>query len=131
MSARHRVAVVDDDHSVRKALCRLLRSFDIEAEAYESGKEFLEALRSTLPDCLVLDLRMPDMSGLELQQRLTDAGIRLPTVVITGYDDPGMQSKCLAAGAATYLRKPLDDKALLRAIEDSIVTISTSRRPQQ
>lgn len=131
MSPRHRIAVVDDDHSVRKALCRLLRSFGIEAKAYESGKEFLEALRSTLPDCVVLDLRMPDMSGLELQRRLADAGVRLPTVVITGHDEPGMRSKCLAAGASTYLRKPLDEKALLLAIEDAIAAMAVGHgRPQ-
>jgi FixJ family two-component response regulator len=130
MSARHRIAVVDDDHSVRKALCRLLRSFGIEAEAYESGKEFLDALRSTLPDCLILDLRMPDMSGLELQRRLADAGVRLPTVVITGHDEPGMQAKCLAAGAGTYLRKPLDEKALLRAIEDAIAAMAAGSGKQ-
>jgi FixJ family two-component response regulator len=130
MSARHRIAVVDDDHSVRKALCRLLRSFGIEAEAYESGKEFLEAPRSTLPDCLILDLRMPDMTGLELQRRLVDAGVRLPTVVITGHDEPGMQSKCLAAGAGSYLRKPLDEKALLRAIEDAIAAMAAGCRKQ-
>jgi FixJ family two-component response regulator len=120
MSARHRIAIVDDDHSVRKALCRLLRSLDIHAEIYGSGREFLDAVRCALPDCLVLDLRMPDMNGLELQQHLTDRGIRLPTVIVTGHDEPGMKSRCIAAGASTYLRKPLDEKSLLQAIEDAI-----------
>jgi two-component system response regulator FixJ len=120
MSARHRIAVVDDDHSVRKALCRLLRSVDLEAEAYGSGKEFLEALQNPMPDCLVLDLRMPDMSGLELQRHLADSGVELPTIIITGHDEPGMQTECIAAGASRYLRKPLDDKALLAAIDKAI-----------
>src|SRR5262249_2482580 len=120
MSARHRIAVVDDDHSVRKALCRLLRSVDLDGEAYGSGKEFLQALRSSMPDCLVLDLRMPDMTGLELRRHLTDSGVQLPTIMITGHDEPGARAECMAAGASRYLRKPLDDKALLKAIDTAI-----------
>lgn len=120
MNARHRIAVVDDDRSVRKALCRLLRSVDFDAEAYGSGKEFLDALTNPMPDCLVLDLRMPDMNGLELKRCLADKGIDLPTVIITGHDEPGMQVECMAAGASRYLRKPLDDVALLEAIDTAI-----------
>jgi FixJ family two-component response regulator len=73
-----------------------------------------------MPDCLVLDLRMPDMSGLELQRHLTHSGVDLPTVIITGHDEPGMQTECIAAGASRYLCKPLDDKALLAAIDNAI-----------
>ena len=131
MSARHRIAIVDDDHSVRKALCRLLRSLDIHAESYGSGREFLEAARRALPDCLVLDLRMPDMNGLELQQHLADRGIRLPTVIVTGHDEPGMRSRCIAAGASTYLRKPLDEKSLLQAIEDAIAAAAAPSGARQ
>jgi FixJ family two-component response regulator len=120
MSARHRIAVVDDDHSVCKALCRLLRSADHDADAYGSGREFLEALRDAMPDCLVLDLRMPDMNGLDLQRHLAKHGIRLPTVIVTGYDEPGVRDECIAAGASRYLRKPLDEKALLEAIDAAI-----------
>lgn len=120
MSARHRIAVVDDDYSVRKALCRLLRSVDLDADAYGSAKEFLEALQSSMPDCLVLDLRMPGMSGLELQRHLADTGMDLPTIIITGHEEPGVQTECMAAGASRYLRKPLDDKALLAAIDKAI-----------
>jgi FixJ family two-component response regulator len=127
MSARHRITVVDDDHSVRKALCRLLRSVDLDAEAYGSSREFLDALlRNVLPDCLVLDLRMPDMNGLELQRHLASTGVQLPTVIITGHDEPGMHDECMAAGASSYLRKPLDDKALIEAI-DSAITEMRSR----
>jgi FixJ family two-component response regulator len=120
MSARHRIAVVDDDHSVRKALCRLLRSVDLEAEAYGSGREFLDALHKAMPDCLVLDIRMPDMNGLELQRHLAGSGVHLPIIIVTGHDEPGMQAECMAAGASRYLRKPLDDMALLEAIETAI-----------
>lgn len=120
MSARHRIAIVDDDHSVRKALCRLLRTADLDVEAYGSAMEFLAALKDGAPDCLVVDLRMPDMNGVELQRHLASTGRRLATVVITGHDEPGMQAECMAAGADTYLRKPLDDKALLEAIDKAI-----------
>lgn len=120
MSARHRIAVVDDDHSVRKAVSRLLRSANLEAHAYASGQEFLDALRNAIPDCLVLDFRMPDMSGLELQRHLTGIGMVVPTIIMTGHDEPGMRADCLAAGACKYLRKPLDDRALLEAIDEAI-----------
>jgi FixJ family two-component response regulator len=123
MSARHRIAVVDDDHSVRRALCRLLRSVDLDASAYGSGREFLEALSTSPPDCLVLDLRMPDMNGLEVQRCLTENGFRVPVVMITGHDEPGMQAKCILAGASTYLRKPLDEQSLLGAIEQAIALL--------
>jgi FixJ family two-component response regulator len=127
MSARHRIAVVDDDLSVRRALCRLLRSLDVEAEAYGSGQAFLAALNSTMPDCVILDLHMPDMNGIELQERLAGSGKRLPVVMITGHDEPGMQARCLAAGVNIYLRKPLNDDALLSAIEQAIATGSARR----
>lgn len=120
MSASRRIAVVDDDHSVRKALKRFLRSFDLEAETYGSAGEFLDAAHQSIPDCLVLDLHMPGMNGLELQQRLTETGVSLPVVIITGHDEPGMRARCLAAGASSYLRKPLDDQALLQAIHQAM-----------
>jgi FixJ family two-component response regulator len=118
--SRHRVAVVDDDASVRKALRRLLRASDLDADAFGSGQEFLDSLPAAVPDCLVLDLQMPGMNGLALQRELAQAGTRLPTVIITGHDEPGMEARCLAAGAGAYLRKPLDDRTLLAAIEDAI-----------
>jgi FixJ family two-component response regulator len=115
-----RIAIVDDDHSVRKALRRLLRSADFDADAYESGSEFLEALRAGVPDCAVLDLQMPEMTGLELQQRLKDTHVSLPVIVITGHDEPGMQGRCLKAGAIAYLRKPIDGNDLLEAISRAL-----------
>ena len=120
MSGRHRIAIVDDDHSVRKALQRLLRSINLDADTYGSGREFLAALADAMPDCLVVDLQMPEMNGFELQRRLAESGIRLPVVVITGHDEPGMRAQCMSAGASTYLRKPLDAKVLLEAISTAI-----------
>jgi FixJ family two-component response regulator len=120
VKSRRRIAVVDDDPSVCKALARLLRASDFDADAYGSAQQFLESLQTSVPDCLVLDLQMPEMNGLALQRELARAGIRLPIVVVTGHDEPGMQARCLAAGAAAYLRKPLEEKTLLAAIEAAI-----------
>ena len=120
MNARHRIAVVDDDNSVRKALRRLLRSADLDAEMYGCGSEFLKTLQASVPDCVVLDLQMPEMSGLELQRHLKSRGLALPVVIVTGHDEPGMQARCLEAGANAYLRKPIDGKALVEAISQAI-----------
>ena len=118
VKTRPRVAVVDDDESVRKALQRLLRASDFDADTYASAQDFLASLPHAIPpDCLVLDLQMPGTSGLDLQRQLVRAGRQLPVVVITGHDEPGMQTRCLAAGAQAYLRKPLEAGTLLAAIE--------------
>jgi FixJ family two-component response regulator len=121
VKARHRVAVVDDDESVRKALQRLLRASDLDADTFASAEDFLASLpQGPLPDCLVLDLQMPSTGGLDLQRELVRAGPQVPTVVITGHDEPGMEARCLAAGASAYLRKPLEAGTLLAAIEAAI-----------
>jgi FixJ family two-component response regulator len=117
------VAIVDDEEPVRKALKRLLRASGVEAETYASGKEFLEAGALRWPDCLILDLHMPGMSGLQVLRELRAAKVPLPTVVITAYDEPAAREQCLAAGAAAYLRKPLDERLLLNAISASARTI--------
>jgi FixJ family two-component response regulator len=121
VKTRSRVVVVDDDESVRKALQRLLRASDMDADTFASAEDFLASLpHAPLPDCLVLDLQMPGTSGLDLQRQVVRAGLELPIVVITGHDEPGMQARCLAAGARAYLRKPLEAGKLLAAIEAAI-----------
>jgi FixJ family two-component response regulator len=115
--SRLRVAVIDDDESVRKALKRLLRAVNLDADAFASGREFLDSVASHVPDCVVLDLHMPGMSGLDVQGQLEREDLRIPIVVITGYDEPQARAQCPAAGAAAFLRKPLDDEVLLAAIE--------------
>lgn len=121
VKTRRRVAVVDDDESVRKALQRLLRASDMDADTFGSAEDFLASLpQASLPDCLVLDLQMPGTSGLDLQRQVVRARLELPIVVITGHDEPGMQARCLAAGASAYLRKPLEAGTLLAAIEAAI-----------
>ena len=112
------VAIVDDDPSVLKALARLLRTRAVEARTYTSAQAFLASLPDGLPECLIVDLQMPEMTGLELQRQLNRAGIRIPTIVITAHDEADMRELCAAAGAETYLLKPLQDTALLAAIND-------------
>jgi FixJ family two-component response regulator len=114
--SRLRIAVVDDDESVLKALKRLLRAANLDADTFASGREFLDSLPAQVPDCIVLDLHMPGMNGLDIQRQLARGALRVPIVVITGHDEPQTRAQCLSAGAAAYLRKPLDDEALLDAI---------------
>ena len=111
------IAVVDDDPSVLKALARLLRAHALDASTFTSARQFLASLDEGHPECLIVDLQMPEMTGLELQHELRREGIRIPTVVITAHDDGSIRSRCEAAGAAAFLTKPLQDTVLLAAIE--------------
>ena len=111
-----RIAVVDDEESVRKAVSRLLRSARMEAITFASGRTFLEAARNDAFDCLVLDLHMPDMSGFEVHERLALDGIRVPVVVVTGHDTPENRAWALAAGIVACLAKPVEAQDLLDAI---------------
>jgi FixJ family two-component response regulator len=125
---RPRVAVVDDDVSVRRALERLLRAAGFDAATFASGHEFFYFLETQRPDCLVLDLHMPSMNGLEVQRRLRQADIRLPVVVITGHDEPETRAQCLTAGAAHYLCKPLNDEVLIEAIQSALSSVTKPPR---
>jgi len=111
------IAIVDDDPSVLKALTRLLRTRGLRARTYGSAPEFLAALPAGMPECLIVDLQMPEMSGLELLQYMTQKAVRIPTIIITAHGDMGVRERCLAAGAAAFLLKPLQDKSLFAAIE--------------
>ena len=110
------IAVVDDDSSVRKALARLLEANSFDAHTYGSAQEFLDSLKLKKPECLVLDLHMPDFGGLELQHHLRRNGITIPTVVITAHNEIGLRERCSSAGAAAFLVKPLTDKILIESI---------------
>jgi FixJ family two-component response regulator len=113
------IAIVDDDTSVLKALTRLLRARALHARTYESAQEFLAALPAGLPECLILDLQMPEMNGLELLQHLTRQGIRVPTIIISAHGDLGVRQRCASAGAIAFLSKPLQDTSLFAAIEEA------------
>ncbi len=110
------VAIVDDDRAVRKALSRLLAASAIPAQCYGSAREFLDSLAAGDPECLIVDLQMPEMTGLELQGELCRLGARFPIIVITAHNESGLRERCLAAGAATYLVKPLDARELIASI---------------
>ena len=110
------VAVVDDEEPVRRALERLFRSAGLETETFSSGRAMLEDLARREPDCVVLDLHMPGMSGFELQDLLARRERRIPVVVLTGHDTPESFARATAGGASAYLRKPVDGDALLAAV---------------
>jgi FixJ family two-component response regulator len=114
------VAVVDDEESVRRALIRLLRAADMDAEAFASGEAFLSSLDKFRPDCVVLDLQMPGLTGRDVQRRLISMQINLPVILITAHDDMVTQQQSLSDGAANYLRKPLRGDLLVRSINESI-----------
>jgi len=118
--ATFRVAIVDDDQSVRKALSRLLSGAFFEVRAFGSGPEFLACLGSFQPDCLVLDLQMPELSGLDLQRYLARTETDMTVIVITAHDSPSTRSESLALGARHYLAKPVDGDLLISSILKSL-----------
>ena len=120
------IVVVDDDQSVRQALRRLLQAARMQVETYGSGPSFLVSLQQRAPDCLILDIRMPAMTGLELRDRLVAMGRRIPIVFITAHaEDVSEQG---AIGTHTeFLRKPFEDEALLSAIDRALYEGGTSR----
>jgi FixJ family two-component response regulator len=110
------VAVVDDEESVRNAVLRLLRVAGFAARGFASGNEFLESWHFDRPDCLLLDLQMPDMSGTEVQRALNLAGAKFPVIIVTAHDAPRVREESMSLGAVAYLCKPLDVFALLQAV---------------
>jgi FixJ family two-component response regulator len=110
------ISVIDDDESVRRALRRLIRSFGMNVETFASAEEFLAPRDRRAPACLILDVRMPGMNGLQLQERLAANGVRIPVVFITGHPDEPARRAALAAGAVEFLQKPFDDRVLLDAV---------------
>lgn len=121
---RQRVAVIDDDESVRTALVRLFRSVDFDAFAFASARAFLSEFRDLGVDCVVLDLQMPEMTGLDLQRylRMVYPELALPVVMITAHDEPGSCERCLAAGVAAYMRKPVEGTKLVNEIRKLVRT---------
>ena len=114
------VYVIDDDPSVREAITSLIRSIGMRVETFGSAQEFMASSRPDAPACLVLDVRMPGVSGLDLQRELTDAGISVPIIFITGHGDIPMSVRAMKAGAVEFLTKPFRDQDLLDAIAQAI-----------
>lgn len=117
---RAAVFVIDDDASMRRALDSLLRSVGLDVRLYASAQEFMAGDRPEVPGCVLLDVRLPGMSGLTCQQELVKAGIALPVIFISGHGDVPMTVRAMKAGAADFLTKPFDEQALLDAVEAAI-----------
>jgi len=114
------IAIVDDDPSVREGLSSLIRSAGLEVETFASAQEFLSLPGAEAPSCLVLDLQMPGLSGLDLQKRMVEAGLEIPIVFLTGHGNIPASVKAMKAGAVEFLTKPFDDEELLQAIQEAI-----------
>jgi len=125
-----RVFIVEDDPSMRNALRNLLRSVGLESQLYTSAQEFLDAEKPEIPSCLVLDVRLPGMSGLDLQKELARADIQIPVIFITAHGDIPMSVRAMKAGAVEFLPKPFRDQDLLDAIQLSL-TQDRDRRQRE
>lgn len=123
------VAIVDDEKAIRRAVRRLIVSAGLQSETFSSAEEFLHAFPSRGPDCLILDLRLPGMSGLELQQRLAANHNRTPIVFMSAHDDPDSRAEALKSGAVAFLAKPFRDEVLLEAIRSATESASPKVRP--
>jgi FixJ family two-component response regulator len=115
------VAIVDDEPAVRKSLCRLLIAKGMIANAYESGREFLEAVAENTPDCIILDIHMPLIGGVEVRDLMEQAGLHIPIVFITGQESDEIREALSTRQYSSFLRKPLDEQVLLSAINKAIV----------
>src|SRR6516165_5138222 len=114
------VYVVDDDASMRQAVARLFQSVQLRAEVFASAQEFFRSERPDVPSCLVLDVRLPGLSGLDFQAELLKADVRIPIVFITGHGDIPMTVRAMKAGAVDFLAKPFRDQDLLDAVATAI-----------
>lgn len=118
--AESRVFIVDDEEPVRDSIGLLLRSVGLRSQGYPDARAFLDAYRPELPGCLVLDIRMPRMSGLELQQELNRRGWGIPVIFITGHGDVPMAVEAMRAGAVDFLQKPFKDDELIRRVQKAL-----------
>jgi FixJ family two-component response regulator len=121
------VFIIDDDHGMRDAIQDLVESVGLHAESFASGEEFLTRSRGADPSCIVLDVRLPQMSGLDFQRRLTEAGVQLPVIFITAHGDVPMSVRALKSGAVEFLTKPFRDQDLLDAIQQALEQDSSAR----
>jgi len=114
------VFVIDDDESIREALKSLIRSVGLSVETFASAQDFLQSTRPDVPSCLILDVRMPGLSGLDLQRDLAETNIQIPIIFITGHGDIPMSVRAMKAGAVEFLTKPFRDQDLLDAIQQAL-----------
>ncbi len=119
-SALPTVFIIDDDRGMRQAIQDLVESVGLRAESFATGQEFLKKRRTSDPSCLVLDVRLPQMSGLDFQHHLTEIGMRIPIIFITAHGDIPMSVRALKSGAVEFLTKPFRDQDLLDAIQQAL-----------
>lgn len=124
------VFVVDDDESVRASLVFLIKTVHLKAKAYSSAQEFLDDYDPNIPGCAVLDVRMPGMSGLELQEALNRRGVRIPLIIVSGHGDVPMAVGAMKAGAVDFIEKPYNDQLLLDRIQEALKRDNQSREDQ-
>lgn len=116
------IAIVDDDEIVRRSIKRLISSLSFEVDDFASGEEFLESLSRRRPACMLLDLHMPGLNGIEVIEALQTRRIKIPTIIITGNTRPDTRGRCLGAGAIGYLEKPLERDVVLATIQTATAT---------
>jgi FixJ family two-component response regulator len=124
------VFIIDDDRGMRQAVQDLVESVGLRAESFATGQEFLSRQRTSNPSCLVLDVRLPEMSGLDFQRRLTEIGMRIPIIFITAHGDVPMSVRALKSGAVEFLTKPFRDQDLLNAIQQALQHDRAAREQQ-
>jgi FixJ family two-component response regulator len=124
------VFIIDDDRSMRQAIQDLVESVGLRAEAFATGREFLNRQRTGDPSCLVLDVRLPQMSGLDFQRQLAESGVQIPIIFITAHGDIPMSVRALKSGAVEFLTKPFRDQDLLDAIQQALQQDSAARERQ-
>ena len=116
------IVIVDDDDSVRTAVHGVLKSVGFKTRSFDSAEEFLASGQQSDTACLITDIRMPGMSGIELQARLAEENRRIPIIFITSYGDTKMRMQAMKAGAFEFLRKPFDDEVLIRSVRAALET---------
>ena len=124
------VFIIDDDARMRAATQRLLKTVGLQSESFATAQEFLHQKLLNVPSCLVLDVRLPGISGLDLQRKLSEMGIRIPIIFITGHADIPMTVKAMKSGAVEFLTKPFRDQDLLDAIQQALQRDAEERRQQ-
>jgi DNA-binding NtrC family response regulator len=129
-NARGLIYIVDDDASVRTGLDNLLRSAGFTVQTFSSAREFLASARADVPSCLLLDVQLPGLSGLDLQQELAKSGVQIPIIFITGHGDIPMSVRAMKAGALEFLTKPVNDEDLLDAIQQAVARDHRARQPR-
>jgi FixJ family two-component response regulator len=125
-----KVFIIDDDAAIRASIQGLLKSAGLQSEGFESAEEFLRTKRPDGPSCLILDVSLPGINGLEFQQQLRDAGLQVPIIFITGHGDIPMSVKAMKSGALEFLTKPFRDDTLLEAIRQALAKDSARRQEQ-